>query len=207
MGSDPGYPGIVVKPLVPALSADFLRFFDHERGAAFSDNPEWAKCYCHFYHVPREIDWASLSADENRVAMQSRIEIGATQGFLAYRDSEIVGWLNAQPRHMLPHCFGRLRIEPTPLDCEPFEAALVVCFVIAPSWRRRGVARTLLVEALRSLASRGFKLVDAFPFKAAESELPADHYHGPLSLFLSEGFSVLREEESMTVVRKLLTRL
>jgi len=199
MGSDP-----IVKPLVPALGADFLRFFDHERGPAFSDNPEWAKCYCHFYQVPREIDWASLSAEENRVAMQSRIEVGAMQGFLAYRDSEIVGWLNAQPRHLLPHCFGRLRIEPTPLPCEPFEAAVIVCFVISPPWRKRGVARTLLAEALRSLASRGFKLVDAFPFKSGASELPADHYHGPLSLFLSEGFSILREEESMTVVRKLL---
>lgn len=196
---------VVVKPLIPALSADFLRFFDHERGAAFSDNPEWAKCYCHFYEVPREIDWPSLSAEENRVAMQSRIETGAMQGFLAYRDKDIVGWLNAQPRHMLPHCFGRLRIAPTPLPCEPFEAALIVCFVVSPRWRRRGVARTLLVEALRSLASRGFKIVDAFPFKSAESELPADHYHGPLSLFLSQGFSVLREEESLTVVRKLLT--
>jgi ribosomal protein S18 acetylase RimI-like enzyme len=196
---------IAVKPLVPALSADFLRFFDHERGAAFSDNPEWAKCYCHFYQVPREIDWALLSAEENRVAMASRIEVGAMQGFLAYRNNDIVGWLNAQPRHMLSHCFGRLRIAPTPLPCEPYEAALIVCFVVSPSCRRCGVARTLLVEALRSLGVRGFKVVDAFPFKTAHSELPADHYHGPLSLFLSEGFSVLREEESMTVVRKVLT--
>ncbi len=196
---------IVVKPLVPALAIEFLSFFDHERGAAFSDNPEWAKCYCHFYEVPREIDWDSLSAEENHVAMQSRIQVGAMQGFLAYRDKSIVGWLNAQPRHMLPHCFGRLRIAPTPLPCESCEAALIVCFVISPPWRRRGVARTLLIEALRSLAARGIKVVDAFPFKSAESELPADHYHGPLSLFLSEGFSVLREEESMTVVRKLLT--
>jgi GNAT superfamily N-acetyltransferase len=195
---------IAVKPLTPALSADFLRFFDHERGAAFSDNAEWAKCYCHFYEVPREMDWAALSGDQNRVAMQSRIEVGAMQGFLAYSGDEVVGWLNAQPRPMLPHCFARMRVDPTPLPCEPFEAALIVCFVISPSWRRRGVARTLLSEALHALASRGFKIVDAFPFKSGTSKLPADHYHGPLSLFLAQGFTVLREEESMTVVRRSL---
>jgi hypothetical protein len=35
---------ITVKALTPALAGDFLRFFDHERGSAFADNPEWAKC-------------------------------------------------------------------------------------------------------------------------------------------------------------------
>ena len=123
----------------------------------------------------------------------------------AVADDNLIGWLNAQARHLLPHCFGRLRIAPTPLPCEPFEAAVIVCFIISPPWRKRGVARALLAAALPSLASRGLKLVDAFPFKSGASELPADHYHGPLSLFLSEGFSILREEESMTVVRKLLT--
>src|SRR5437868_8342957 len=86
---------VVVKPLRPALGTDFLRFFDHERGAAFADNPEWAKCYCHFYEVPRAIDWSALSADQNRTAMKARIDVGAMEGFLAFEDAEVVGWLNA----------------------------------------------------------------------------------------------------------------
>src|SRR2546421_11842950 len=110
-GLTPDIPdGIVVKPLVPALSADFLRFFDHERGSAFSDNPEWAKCYCHFYEVPTAIPWESLSAEQNRVAMRSRIEVGEMEGFLAYDGEQVVGWLNAQPSHKLPSCFDRMRI-------------------------------------------------------------------------------------------------
>jgi GNAT superfamily N-acetyltransferase len=193
-----------IRPLTPARGADFLRFFDHERGAAFSDNPEWAKCYCHFYNVARAVDWPSLSAAQNRVAMQARIEVGATDGFLAYDGSEVVGWLNAQPRHMLPHCFERMRVESTSLPCQAFEAAVVVCFVVAPQRRRRGIARALLAAALASFTARGLKLVDAFPFKSGASELGADHYHGSLSMFLEMGFSVLREDESLTVVRKML---
>jgi GNAT superfamily N-acetyltransferase len=195
---------LTVKPLTPALGADFLRFFDHERGAAFADNPEWAKCYCHFYQVPQAIDWPALTASQNRTAMQARIEVGAMDGFLALDGADVVGWLNAQPRDALPHCFDRMRIEPTPLPCEAFEAAVIVCFVVAPQKRRQGIARVLLAAALASFAARGIKLVDAFPFKSGASEFAADHYHGSLSLFIDQGFTVLREDETMTVVRKIL---
>jgi ribosomal protein S18 acetylase RimI-like enzyme len=196
--------GIVITPLRPEQSGDFLRFFDHERGVAFADNPQWAKCYCHYYQVPKSIRWASLSAPQNRIAMQARIEVGEMEGFLAYDGGEVIGWVNAQPRHKLPHCFARLGISLTPLACAPFEAAAIVCFVIAPTQRRRGIARALLRGAIESLAARGFKLVDAFPFKSGDSELAADHYHGPLPIFLDAGFSVLSEHKDLTVVRKLL---
>jgi len=195
---------IDVKRLCPALVGDFLTFFDHERGPAFADNADWAKCYCHYYEVPRAIDWGSLEATDNRIAMRSRIEVGEMEGFLAYDGVEVVGWMNAQPRHKLPRCFERLGVAPTALPCAPHEAAVIVCFVIAPARRRGGVARALLRDGLASLAARGIRLVDAFPFKARASELPADHYHGPLSLFVAEGFSVLREDEKLTVVRKVL---
>ena len=195
---------IVVKPLRPALGADFIRFFDHECGAAFADNPEWAKCYCHFYQVPLAIDFEALSGAQNRTAMKARLEVGAMEGFLAFDGTEVVGWLNAQPRHALPHCFDRMRIDPTPLPCEAFEAAVIVCFVVAPQRRRQGISRALLAAALESFAARGFKLVDAFPFKSGASELAADHYHGSLSLFLDQGFEVLREDKRLTAVRKTL---
>ncbi len=195
---------LTVKALTPALGGDFLRLFDHERGSAFADNPEWAKCYCHFYEVPVAIDWPSLSAAQNRIAMQARIEVGEMEGFLAFAGSEPVGWLNAQPRHKLPHCFDRMRVPPTPLPCAAYEAAVIVCFIIAPAWRRSGVSRALLGSALLSLAARGIKLVDAFPFKSGDSERPADHYHGALSMFTAAGFAPLAETDSVTVVRKFL---
>src|SRR5262249_48780896 len=64
---------VAVKPLSPERVEDFLAFFDHERGQAFADNPDWAKCYCHYYHVPKVLEWKSFSAEQNRVAMRSRI--------------------------------------------------------------------------------------------------------------------------------------
>ena len=193
-----------MKALTPALAGDFLRFFDHEHGPAFADNPEWAKCYCHFYEVPLAIDWPSLSAEQNRVAMRSRIDVGEMEGFLAYEGDEPVGWLNAQPRHRLRHCFDRMRIAAPPVPCADYQAAAIVCFVVAPAWRRRGVARALLDGALAALAARGIALVDAFPFKAGDSEDATDHYHGTLSMFVAAGFALLSETDDITVVRKLL---
>jgi GNAT superfamily N-acetyltransferase len=193
-----------VERLSAARRDDFLRFFDHERGAAFADNPEWSRCYCHFYEVPKAMPWNDFTADQNRVAMAARIDAGEMEGFLAYSGDEVVGWLNAQPRHKLPHCWRRLGIEPTPLDVPPAFAAVIVCFVVAPAWRRRGVAKALLDGALASFAARGIRIVDAFPFKAEPSETPTDHYHGPATLFRTAGFEPIGETAELTVMRKRL---
>ena len=197
---------VVTRPLRPEDAGDFVRFFDHERGVAFADNPAWAKCYCHYYQVPKTTPWASLAASSNRRAMGARIDVGEMEGMLAYEGADVVGWVNAQARHKLPHCFARMGVAPTPLPCKPYEAAAIVCFVIAPTRRRRGIARALLRAALESFAARGFKLVDAFPFKSGDSLLAADHFHGPLSLYLDAGFSVLGENKRLTIVRKLLAQ-
>jgi len=195
-----------VERLTPARRDDYLAFFDHERGPAFADNPHWAKCYCHFYHVPIAIEWDSLAADANRRAIAARIDTGEMDGFLCYANDALVGWLNAQPYTKLTHACARLKIVPPALDCPPHEAAAIVCFVVAPGWRRRGVARALLDGALASFTARGLRLVDAFPWKADASTDPTDHYHGPLSLFLATGFTPIADEEQLTVVRKRLGR-
>ncbi len=195
---------MTVLRMAPSRRDDFLRFFDHEGGPAFRDNPGWAKCYCHYYHVPKAIAWDSFDAAANRTAMSARIDVAEMEGFLAYAGGEVVGWLNAQPLHKLPHCMARMGIPAPPLDVPPCFAAAVVCFVIAPQRRRQGIARALLEGALTSFASRGIRVVDAFPFKAGESTSPSDHYHGPPSLFSETGFTVLSDHEAVTVMRKRL---
>ena len=195
-------PAITVRRLSTATRDDYLAFFDHERGPAFSDNAQWARCYCQFYRIPRALDWEAFTAAQNRVAASASICAGEAEGYLARAGGATVGWLHAAPRHKLPHCFERLGVEPTPIDVPAHAAAVIVCFVVAPDWRRRGVAGTLLDGALADLAERGIAIVDAFPFKAGDSTSAADHYHGPAALFASRGFVPIAETADLTVVRR-----
>ncbi len=76
-------PPITVERLSPATRGDYLAFFDHERGPAFADNPEWARCYCQFYRTPRALDWQAFTASDNRVAATAAIDCGEAEGYLA----------------------------------------------------------------------------------------------------------------------------
>jgi GNAT superfamily N-acetyltransferase len=194
-----------IEALAPSKREEYLRFFDHERGDAFADNPEWAPCYCHFHHVSPRVDWPALDGPANRLAMDARIACGEMQGYLAYRGERIVGWLNAQPRHRLRHCDARIGVAPPPLPVPAHEAAAIVCFVIAPAHRRTGVARALLQGALADLAARGLRVVDAYPRAHDDAtRFAQDHWRGPRKLFLASGFGPLRREGDILVLRKWL---
>ena len=194
-------PPLRIEALTPGHRDDYLRFFDHERGAAFADNPEWARCYCHFYHVPPSMDWEAFGAEANRIAIAARIDVGEMEGFLAYAGEEVVGWVNAQTLAKLQHCWARLQISRPAAEFPLAALAAIVCFVIAPEWRRRGVARALLQGALASFAARGVRRVYAFPFNATDAA-PTAHYHGPRALFAEAGFTVLESTARITLMAR-----
>ena len=57
---------LAVRELTPDLLPDWLAFFDHD---AFAGNPDWASCYCHFFHADSAVKpWDDLSGPENRAA-------------------------------------------------------------------------------------------------------------------------------------------
>jgi len=126
-----------IERLTPEHGADYLRFFDHEHGPAFADNPEWATCYCHYYEVPPALRWADFDGPANRLAMTARIKTGEMEGYLAYDGDEVVGWMNAQPYDRLRHACERMRIAQPALPVAAHDAAAIVCFVISPQRRRQ----------------------------------------------------------------------
>jgi len=196
---------IVVERLTPARGADYLRFFDHERGPAFADNPEWAKCYCHYYEVPPALDWPSFTGAMNRTAITARIATGEMEGYLAYAAGHVVGWMNAQPYAKLRHACARMRIPAPPLPVPAHDAAAIVCFVVAPDHRRQGVARTLLAAGVANLAERGLRCVDAFPWNVEPGDAAATaHYHGSRTMFEAAGFATIATHDDVTVMRRTL---
>jgi GNAT superfamily N-acetyltransferase len=187
-------PELRVRAITPELLPDFLEFFD---GTAFSDNPKWSSCYCQcFYEDHRVVKWSERTALENRTRACERIAGGSMQGYLAYLDGTPVGWCNAAPRTLL-HAVDD---EPIP-DAE--QVGTIICFLVEPGHRGRGIARQLLEAACRGLQLQGLRIAEANP-RTEPGSAAANHF-GPLSLYLSAGFSVYREDSDGSVyVRRTL---
>lgn len=187
-------PSALIRPLSPKLLPDFLTFFD---GTAFSDNPNWSSCYCQcFYENHSIVKWSERTALQNRAFACERIQARSMQGYLAYVDGAPVGWCNAAPRHLL----HALDDEYTP-DAE--QVGAIICFLVEPSHRGRGVARQLLEAGCDGLRAQGLRIAEANPRAAGTSA--AENHFGPLGLYLSAGFSVHREDDDGSVyVRRML---
>lgn len=169
-----------VAPLRPADLDAWLDFFDHR---AFSDNPEWGTCYCRAFRVAHGEDWdAACAAGANRQPMCEAIRAGQVGGTLAWEDGRVVGWVQHGPARAFTTPFGPL----FPGLQEQADVGAVVCFVIAPEARGRGVARALLRGALDQLRAAGFREVVARA--APETDDGAHQFTGPLALYRAEGF-------------------
>lgn len=180
---------VTCRALVPELLVDYLHFFDHR---AFADNPRWAGCYCFFpLHDPQTMVWKERSAADNRSAVVDCAAGGRLRGWLAYHGDRVVGWCNAGPAALYPV----LADEPLP---QRETLGLVMCFVVAPDARGRGVARQLLEAACDGLRAQGMTAVGARPQKDADGA--AANHMGPLAMYLQAGFSIVREDDDGDVI-------
>ncbi|HEY0089680.1 MAG TPA: GNAT family N-acetyltransferase [Candidatus Lokiarchaeia archaeon] len=185
---------ITIKRLEPRLLDDFLLFFDQ---IGFVDNKDWERCYCQFYQCNCGDDlWLKRSKEENRTASIELILNGKMSGFLAYSGNKPVGWCNVGQKNNYP----RLLLRPNIKTLNDDKFVSIVCFLIAPDFRRQGIARKFLRKAINLFKDQDFQYLEAYPRKGKLSN--ANHYHGPLSLYTSEGFTMYKEYEEFFIVRK-----
>ncbi len=174
--------GIEIVPLTPDRRADWLALFD---GKGFADNPEWSGCYCRCYHFAgSQEEWDAEPAEANRAAACGLIAEGTMQGWLAIRDGETVGWINAGPKQS----FAGLSGNDVP-GLHDEETAMITCFLIEPGSRGTGIASRLLDMAVAGLARQGMRRVEAKPAKSATAQ--AGNYHGPLAMYERAGFAIV----------------
>ena len=189
---------IMIRELGPNLLADYLAFFDN----AFSDYPDWADCYCGFYDTSAA-EWDTTSKAEHRTARSERIRSGKATGLLAYIDGKPVGWCNAQPRSSFPN----MRAYKVAVTDPDESVGSIMCFLVAPSHRSKGVSNALLNAACDNFKRDGLQVAEGYPPTVPKnSQLPwaEANYKGPLNLYLKNGFSIHRQVERFAIVRKQL---
>lgn len=185
--------GIFIEPLTPDRAGDWLAFFDSD---AFADNPEWSECYCRFYcYADGDPAWNRMTGQENRAMAVEEIADGRMHGYLAMDGTHVAGWCNAGKKTDYP----RLSADKRLTGGNDAAVCSVVCYVVSAAYRRQGIARQLLRRVCKDAAAAGFEYVEAYP--RLEAATCAEHYHGPLELYLAEGFTLCDEIEGIAVVR------
>ena len=182
----------IIRPLTIERIPDWLDFFDHR---AFTDNRFWKSCYCTYYQLRGEVKERFKPADspvkkKNREVAAEMIEAGIIQGYLFYVDGIVVGWCNANDKTVFPTLKAKESAG---------EILAVMCFVIAPGFRGKGVAASLLEYAINDGHKRGFKVIEGRASKTAKTE--SGQHHGPQGLYEKLGFRSVDIKRNQFIMR------
>jgi len=194
---------IEIRKLSADLLDDWLDFFDN---TAFSDNDEWAGCYCMCHHwntalqSEKEWDCSKSNAAHNRKHAEEYIKKGIMQGYLAYYDGKAAGWCNVNDKQIYDSVIVSLPWD----DSEKGKKIKsIVCFCVAPGSRGNGIASRLLEKLCSDAAADGYEYIEAYPFNNNNSNNKA--HTGPMSMYEKNGFEACGNiADIITVFRKYL---
>lgn len=163
----------------------------------FGPNGACAGCWCMWWRVPSR-EFTAKKGRGNRAALRRLAASGEPPGLLAYAGGEPVGWCAVGPRDAFPRLDNsRLlkRVDDEEIWCVP-------CLFVARGWRRRGVSTALARAAVRYVASRGGRIVEAYPKDAAGEQADAFVWTGLASSFRAAGFvEVARRSPTRPIMR------
>ncbi len=181
------------KPLTPECLEDYLWFFDNR---AFCNHPEWATCYCTFYTLKGPLEkWENRTGQQNRVAAEQQIKDGYLKGFLAYDGDVPVGFCNVNAKES--YFFDKYRTEINNIGTAG--TVSIVCFVIDPDFRRKGISRLLLEAAIDYYKKSDYNIIESYPSSNTLKE--ADNYHGFTKLYKEKGFKAVDFYEKFDIMQ------
>lgn len=184
---------IEIKPLTKELKDDYLHFFDT---IVFEENPDRHICYCIDYHFLGDV--ATCTREMSRSAMADRLSKNEQKGYLAYENGKPIGWCNANNRSNYQRLLRDYDFVDNPND----KVCSVVCFLMHPDYRRKGIARKLLQRIIDDYSNTDYDYLEAYPKKGESSS--EGNFKGPLELYKRFGFQVHKEYDAYYVMRKMI---
>lgn len=138
----------------------------------------------------------------NKAAFRAIVRRGPPPGLLAFDGDRAVGWCQVTPRDEVP-ALDRVR-HLKRVDDVPVWS--ISCFYVRIGYRRKGVTKALIGEALKMAKRARAPALEAYPFDAAVS--PSASSTGYATTFERTGFKVVaRRIAARPVMRHDLKRI
>ena len=160
-------------------------------------------CYCMFYRRAgkHDVPAGMTYSEANKRALKSLVDRGVVPGLIGYEDGRPIGWVSLGPRED----YAKLRRSPVmkPVDERPVWS--IICFVVDPKARRRGVAEAMLKGAVTWARKQGVTLLEAYPCDKPAKAADDSMWFGAKRMFDRAGFvEVARRKPTRPVMRKSL---
>lgn len=140
-------------------------------------------CWCVSYRLPGR---QAVSGPEREAYMRGLCESGQPPGVLAYIEGVPVGWCSVSPRAGLSRLVNSRTIPK--VDDRP--AWSVICFVVRPGYRRKGVAAAMLDGAMQYARSQGAQTIEGYPLDTEGAKISSTFaYVGTVPMFERAGFT------------------
>lgn len=194
---------IKVSRLNRNMSEEYIDFFDNR---AFSDGSVEKGCYCVWHHWTdkHEYERSLLPESERpyckRDFAKELIQNGILNGFVAFCDDQIVGFCNSDTKDN----YFRLSRENQPNSWkglnENDKILAIVCYIVAPDMRRKGIAKALLEYACQYAEGNGYDYVEGYPPKG---EFAIKDCGGSASMYISHGFEIIDIPDGIIARKKI----
>ena len=173
-----------IKPLSPDMAEQFTSYLSE---MDFSHADHWRFCYCQYYHLECSgEEWRERTAEQNKALAEENIKNGLMRGLVAMDGDRMVGWVNVNDVKN----YAQLKNDEE-LHSLTGRNAIVVCFVIHPDYRGKGLATRMLKETVEESRRQGFDKIIGKPF--IWSAHPQRQYLGVPKMYEDLGFHKVSE--------------
>jgi GNAT superfamily N-acetyltransferase len=193
-----------IKKLSQELANDYIDFFEN---SAFCDDSEFVGCYCTWYNWNDDYEnQRNKCCESKRKSFKKDLAYnwilqGKLNGFLAYYNGIPIGWCNVDDKQN----YDRLSMcnnSETWINSNYHDIILsIVCFIVSPNMRGKGVATALLKEVCLYAEKLNYQYIEAYP---SDGDFLATNYHGQYSTYKKLGFQLVGNSKIGLVVRKFL---